>query len=267
MAGRRTKVASVPETSSAGTNTSGFRFTSTDTPAATGTFPPYLGIPPFSASRMSAATTGSHISPSPSWMQTDKSSHKATTSDLSSPHANMQSWGNGTHPPGGFMSFFHNQPNISQHYNFVGASSHYTPLHANGSSPPLANGASMPLATPTPPPLTGNQDHVNVDSDDDTAVARTKLKLNWTQEEDVRPMSAWLNNSMDLINGNDKKAEKYWGDVATEYNKTTPQNRWRSPKQAKERWHKLNTRTDLFQGCWLKAKRTYTSGYSELNVD
>lgn len=86
------------------------------------------------------------------------------------------------------MSFFHNQPNISQHYNFVGASSHYTPLHANGSSPPLANGASMPLATPTPPPLTGNQDHVNVDSDDDTAVARTKLKLNWTQEEDVRPV-------------------------------------------------------------------------------
>ncbi|KAF2922433.1 hypothetical protein DAI22_07g113200 [Oryza sativa Japonica Group] len=104
----------------------------------------------------------------------------------------------------------------------------------------------MPLATPTPPPFTGNQDHVNVDSDDDTSVARTKLKLNWTQEEDVR-----------------LKAEKYWGDVATEYNKTTPQNRWRSPKQAKERWHKLNTRTDLFQGCWLKAKRTYTSGYSD----
>lgn len=68
---------------------------------------------------------------------------------------------------------------------------------------------------------------------------------------------------MDPINGNDKKAEKYWGDVAKEYNKTTQQNRWRSPKQAKERWHEVNARTDLFQGCWLKARRTYTSGYSD----
>uniref|UniRef100_A0A0E0A878 Uncharacterized protein n=1 Tax=Oryza glumipatula TaxID=40148 RepID=A0A0E0A878_9ORYZ len=48
--------------------------------------------------------------------------------------------------------------------------------------------------------------------DDDNGVVRTRLKLNWIQEEDVRLMSVWLNNSMDPINGNDKKAEKYWGD-------------------------------------------------------
>lgn len=76
-------------------------------------------------------------------------------------------------------------------------------------------------------------------------------------------MSSWLNNSMDPINGNDKKADKYWGDVAKAYNSTTPRNRWRNPKQAKERWHRINRWTDLFQAAWFKAKRMYTSGHSD----
>uniref|UniRef100_J3L075 Uncharacterized protein n=1 Tax=Oryza brachyantha TaxID=4533 RepID=J3L075_ORYBR len=168
---------------------------------------------------------------------TDRSSDHRNIQDMPSPYSHMQNWGNGTHPPGGFMSYF--QPNMSQNFHFVGAPPQFAPVNCNGSSPPLAE-------TATPPTRHVNQNPISIDSDDDTDI-----------------VSAWLNNSMDPINGNNKKAEKYWGDVAKEYNKTTEQKRWRNSKQAKERWHNINARLDLFQGCWLKAKRTYTSGYSD----
>ncbi|PNT68275.1 hypothetical protein BRADI_3g38169v3 [Brachypodium distachyon] len=34
--------------------------------------------------------------------------------------------------------------------------------------------------------------------------------------------SAWLENSNDPIDGNNKKIEKYWDDIAACYNSTTP---------------------------------------------
>jgi hypothetical protein len=59
-------------------------------------------------------------------------------------------------------------------------------------------------------------------------------------------MSAWLENSMDSIHGADKRNEQYWGDVVKKYNMTTPKNRMRTQKQAKDHWHKINKWTDLF---------------------
>lgn len=66
---------------------------------------------------------------------------------------------------------------------------------------------------------------------------------------------------MDSINGADKRNEQYWGDVVKKYNLTTPKNRMRTQKQAKDRWHKINKWTELFHAAWLKARRIYTSGY------
>ena len=40
---------------------------------------------------------------------------------------------------------------------------------------------------------------------------------------------------MDSIYGADKRNEQYWGDVAKKYNMTTPKNRMRNQKQAKDR--------------------------------
>ncbi|XP_015690403.2 glutathione S-transferase T3-like [Oryza brachyantha] len=226
-------------------------------PTSAGTaFPPRANFYPFSPSWILTTINGNHVSSSssPTIIPTDRSSNHRNIQDMPSPYSHMQNWGNGTHPPGGFMSYF--QPNMSQNFHFVGAHAQFAPVNCNDSSPLLAE-------TATPPRRHVNQNPISVDSDDDTDVVRTKSKLNWLQVEDVRLVSAWLNNSMDPINGNDKKAEKYWGDVAKEYNKTTEQKRWRNSKQAKERWHKINAWLDLFQGCWLKAKRTYTSGYSD----
>jgi hypothetical protein len=76
-------------------------------------------------------------------------------------------------------------------------------------------------------------------------------------------MSAWLKHSIDSIKGNNKKGEQYWNDVQREYNLTTPKNRLRTKRQVKERWHKINKWANMFNDCWLKARRLYTSGYSD----
>ena len=44
----------------------------------------------------------------------------------------------------------------------------------------------------------------------------------WSEAENLRLVSAWLNNSNDPIEGVDKKYDHYWKEVAKEYNNHTP---------------------------------------------
>lgn len=76
-------------------------------------------------------------------------------------------------------------------------------------------------------------------------------------------MSSWLLNSTDPSIGADRRNEQYWGDVIETYNQTTPGNRRRNQKQAKDRCHKINRWTNLFHNAWLKARRVFTSGYND----
>ncbi|XP_040384164.1 uncharacterized protein LOC102700270 [Oryza brachyantha] len=59
-----------------------------------------------------------------------------------------------------------------------------------------------------------------------------------------------------------KGGGQYWGEVVESYNKTTPPLRKRNLKQCKDRWHKINRWTDLFECAYVKARRAFTSGYS-----
>ncbi|CAL4915175.1 unnamed protein product [Urochloa decumbens] len=74
---------------------------------------------------------------------------------------------------------------------------------------------------------------------------RTEKRIMWNvDEEQIRVVS------------------KYWSEVVETYNKTTPAHRRRTPKQCKDRWHKVNRLTDLFECAYVKARRVFTSGYS-----
>ncbi|KAF8730914.1 hypothetical protein HU200_016786 [Digitaria exilis] len=44
----------------------------------------------------------------------------------------------------------------------------------------------------------------------DPTDARSDRRLNWSNEEDIRLVSAWLHNSIDPVDGNDKKSDQYW---------------------------------------------------------
>jgi hypothetical protein len=61
--------------------------------------------------------------------------------------------------------------------------------------------------------------------------------VNWTEEENLRLLSSWLNNSVDPIDSNDKKSEYYWRAVAAEYNNNTRRNdRKRTVVKCKTHW-------------------------------
>ncbi|XP_006654422.1 glutathione S-transferase T3-like [Oryza brachyantha] len=85
----------------------------------------------------------------------------------------------------------------------------------------------------------------------------------YTQEEDLRLVSAWLNNSTDPIEGNARKGETYWSKVAEEYNETTPEGRKRDMSLLKGHWHKTTKKVSAFNGCYVQLRDAYASGRSD----
>ncbi|KAM0845126.1 hypothetical protein ACQ4PT_056594 [Festuca glaucescens] len=141
-------------------------------------------------------------------------------------------WGLNSHPPGGFLSFF---TNTSSHTQGMG----------NGTS-------SQPI-------------NVGNDTNGD-GYARTEKRLTWTKEEDLRLVSAWLNNSNDPIQSNYKKNEQYWKEVAAVYNSTTPKNRARLVKQVKDRFGRIKKKVAWFCASWKEANALYASGESDVDL-
>uniref|UniRef100_J3L1E7 No apical meristem-associated C-terminal domain-containing protein n=1 Tax=Oryza brachyantha TaxID=4533 RepID=J3L1E7_ORYBR len=68
-------------------------------------------------------------------------------------------------------------------------------------------------------------------------------------------ISAWLQNSIDPIDGNDKELEQYWGDVTVAYNSTTKSNRKRNRNQLKLCWERIKKPVTDFNGCWSMMER------------
>ncbi|KAL6840948.1 hypothetical protein ACP4OV_012778 [Aristida adscensionis] len=148
-------------------------------------------------------------------------------------HPDVQAWGLDSHPPGGFLNF----------------------LKKNTQSPPQAvcNGS------PSHPINVGD----GANSDECT---RTEKRLSWTKEEDLRLVSAWLNNSNDPIQSNYKKNDQYWNGVAAVYNSTTPKNRARLVKQIKDRFARIKKRVAWFCGSWKEANALWASGESDVDL-
>ncbi|KAJ1266856.1 hypothetical protein BS78_07G011300 [Paspalum vaginatum] len=59
-----------------------------------------------------------------------------------------------------------------------------------------------------------NGDDRNGNDDEEERVGGRRLA--WTEQDNIRLLSAWLNNSIDPIDGNCKKGEVYWKQVAKE---------------------------------------------------
>ncbi|CAN6179702.1 unnamed protein product [Urochloa humidicola] len=157
-----------------------------------------------------------------------------------------QEWG--MHPPGGFLNMFRNPTE---------------------QSPPqiVDNHGAKKVRKSASKSSRRSQPLINLDSgEDDGDGARTDRRLQYTKEEEVRLVSAWLNNSNDPINGNGKKTDLYWGDVTDEYNSTTPNNRRRTSKQLKDHFQKIKKKVSLFCSSWKEAVSVRNSGQSDEQV-
>jgi hypothetical protein len=86
---------------------------------------------------------------------------------------------------------------------------------------------------------------------------------NWSKKEDEWLVSAWLHNSNDEIDGNSKKADRFWNQVADEYNTYAPKELHKSPIQCKNHWNKTTPKVSKFNAVYNELKNTYVSGQSE----
>ena len=90
------------------------------------------------------------------------------------------------------------------------------------------------------------------------------VRLNWTEDENIRLLSAWVNNSVDPIDGNDKKLEHYWRAVTAEFNSKTPNNdRKRTVMQCKSHWKGVKKEVTKWCGVYSQVKSTWRSGESD----
>ncbi|XP_044360261.1 uncharacterized protein [Triticum aestivum] len=147
-------------------------------------------------------------------------------------YSDPQVWGVDSHPPGGYLSYFQNTAGPTQ------------PMH-NGSSPQPVNAG---------------------DDTNGGDCGRTEKRLLWTKQEDLRLVSAWLNNSNDPIQSNYRKNEQYWKDVTAVYNSTTPKNRERLVKQVKDRFGRIKKRVAWFCASYKEASALYASGESDADL-
>uniref|UniRef100_J3MKP7 No apical meristem-associated C-terminal domain-containing protein n=1 Tax=Oryza brachyantha TaxID=4533 RepID=J3MKP7_ORYBR len=87
------------------------------------------------------------------------------------------------------------------------------------------------------------------------------------QRSNKRPrsssISAWLNNSIDPIEGNPKKGDIYWKQVTQDYNSNSPVDRKRKAKHLKDHWGKINRKVVHFNGIYCRLKEVYVSGQND----
>jgi hypothetical protein len=88
-------------------------------------------------------------------------------------------------------------------------------------------------------------------------------RMYWSEKDNLRLLSAWLNNSNNLIDGNSKAGARYCKEVAAEYNKNAPKDRKRTATQCKNHYNTINALVTRFHGCWTEMSNTYESGRSD----
>jgi len=105
-------------------------------------------------------------------------------------------------------------------------------------------------------------------------------RVYWGEEENLRLASSWLKCSNDPIKGVDRRGDRYWKDVAAEYNLHArywkdvaaeynlhaPKEQRRTPSQLKNHWNKTIPFITKFNACYDKAKREHASGESDDQV-
>ena len=102
--------------------------------------------------------------------------------------------------------------------------------------------------------------NTSVWSDNDSNLEESEKKegrIFWTKQENLRLVSAWLKNSTDPIVGVDRREDRYWKDVAAEYNLNIPKDRRRTTTQLKNHWSKTIPLITKFNACYEKAKREH----------
>nr|TKW15229.1 hypothetical protein SEVIR_5G223300v2 [Setaria viridis] len=151
-------------------------------------------------------------------------------------------------------------PNSFNHSQFPPTSFNHTQIFGS-----LAGASSHGLDSTTPQSQrreVEQAEEVKDSSGSSPDEGRRGVRINYTEEENLRLASAWLKHSVDPVNGNDKTEEYYWRSVAEEFNSNKPVGgRTRSTGQLKSHWCKVSAAVAKFNG--VHGRMDFCSGESD----
>ena len=110
-----------------------------------------------------------------------------------------------------------------------------------------------------------NADISNQEVWSDTSEGEEKKsgRMHWSEEEDLKLVSAWLHHSVDPVKGNSQKGESFWKNIVAEFNSNVRSERRRTVAQCKTHYTKTNKLVVHFNGCWIRMHHAYRSGESD----
>ncbi|KAF8660320.1 hypothetical protein HU200_057896 [Digitaria exilis] len=129
----------------------------------------------------------------------------------------------------------------------------------------IGEGSASPVSSPIPPAEDTSKDTIRGEEWSDAGSDDEKKggRMFWSEEDNLRLISAWINNSNDPVDGNSKSGARYWKQVADEYNMHAPKGKKRTATQCKNHWNTTSALISMFHGCWTDISNTYVSGRSE----
>ena len=87
---------------------------------------------------------------------------------------------------------------------------------------------------------------------------------NFTSEEDIMIVSAWLNISLDAVQGNEQKSKTYWQRVCEFFHEYKPKScPICSQNSLMNRWSTIQLATNKFCGCFAQIERLNQSGLTD----
>ena len=118
------------------------------------------------------------------------------------------------------------------------------------------------------PPYTNYKGTTLLDDDnEDTPIAygskKGQMADNFDIEEDKLLFSAWLNNSLDAVTGNEQKRSQFWKRITKYYAENKTWDKQRSEKSLQSRWVKISAIVSRFSGIHSSIEHLRKSGYTE----
>ncbi|KAJ0039968.1 hypothetical protein Pint_27635 [Pistacia integerrima] len=86
---------------------------------------------------------------------------------------------------------------------------------------------------------------------------------NFTAEEDLLIVSTWLNTSLDVVQGNEKKHKTYWARLWEYFHKYTTFESERTQVSLINHWSTIQLATNKFCGCYAQIESRNQSGVKE----
>ncbi|XP_044955326.1 uncharacterized protein LOC123405862 [Hordeum vulgare subsp. vulgare] len=146
-----------------------------------------------------------------------------------------------------------------ENLHFVGASPH----DSFSTPPPAPHPKVASRSGPAKVDSTSSKKkRKTINVDEEELGERTAYRLPYTPEEHDRLAGAWLECSLNPIDGNGKKGEQFWDDIAALYNGATPSNRKRDRNQLKMEWQRTKKKLGAFHGEWIAVMGVYHSGHN-----